>query len=379
MLDGEVTLVGHPFAPIGMGQHLRSTYRSLGHAGIRARVRDVYGRNKKESAALEELGPALDEQLGLVNIFHINGDEVEEVLSCVNRPNDSYNIVFPLWELSRYPVEWARQLDRFDEIWAPSLFVHEAIAAAAHRPVLHMPIACEVHLSSFLGRRYFGLPESPYLFLFSFDLRSYTSRKNPEAVIECFRRLKALRPGAAAALVIKMNGPDGATAEASRLSSLMAMTDGGVVLFNREMTDNEAKNLLRCSDCFVSLHRSEGYGLGLAESMYLGKPVIATAYSGNLDYMTAANSFLVKCDMVAVPQGAYPFWRDQVWAAPDLDEATSHMLRLVDDPDYGLAVGRRAGASIRATLNYDRVGLRYSERLDEIRRRAPDRTVPAPR
>jgi glycosyltransferase involved in cell wall biosynthesis len=113
------------------------------------------------------------------------------------------------------------------------------------------------------------------------------------------------------------------------------------------MEDNDIKNLIRCWDCFVSLHRSEGFGRGLSEAMYLGKPVIATAYSGNMDFMTLENSLPVNYQLVNVPNGAYPFGEGQVWAEPDLEDAVNHMLRLIDDSSLGRGMGQRASLTIR--------------------------------
>ena len=151
-------LVGHPFAPIGMGEHIRCAVRAFRRAGVLPKVLDIYAMNEPEKATLAEMGPLLTRELGRVNIFHINGDEVEQALSHVPLREDTYNIIYPAWELSRYPEEWAGQLERFDEVWAPSRFILESIASGVRRPVVYMPLACEVVLSSFLGRRYFGIP-----------------------------------------------------------------------------------------------------------------------------------------------------------------------------------------------------------------------------
>jgi glycosyltransferase involved in cell wall biosynthesis len=382
-LTADTVLVGHPFAPIGMGEHIRSVYRSLRRVGLRTRLLDIYGMNEPESPMLAEMKSALTRDLGGVNVFHINGDEVAQVLSHLSLRPDAYNIIYPAWELSRYPEEWARQLDRFDEIWAPSRFIEQSVAPAVQRPVIHMPLACEVLLSSFLGRRYFGIPEGAYAFLFFFDFRSYASRKNPEAVVECFQRLLIERPHTATSLVIKVHGAEHAPTEASRLAALLANTAGRAVVIDRTMTDNEVKNLVRCCDSFVSLHRSEGFGRGLAEAMYLGKPVIATAYSGNMDFTAEGNSFLVRYRSIEVPKGAYPFYGDQVWADPDLNEATRHMVCLVDNPNHGREIGRLASLGIRTAFSYRRAGLRYSERLNAIMRgavgpnQAPGEDIPS--
>lgn len=366
----DVCLVGHPYAPIGMGEHVRCTYRALQSVGIRATLTDIYKLVQPDADELTEFSGACADHPSDINVFHINGDEVEQALAHLShhQPWNGYNIIYPAWELARYPEEWATQLDRFDEIWAPSRFIQEALVSVCTQPVVHMPLACEVMLSSFLSRRYFGIPESEYVFLFFFDVRSYSQRKNPQAVVEAFRRLLSLRPYARTRLVLKVNGAELAPQSMEQLREDLDDVINHITFLHRMMTDNEVKNLVRCCDCFVSLHRSEGYGRGIAEAMYLGKPVIATAYSGNMDFMTSDTSLEVGYHLVPVGEGEYPHWQDQVWANADVDQATKHMITLIDDPSFGLELGRRASVHIRNGFGYRTSGLRYRQRLDHIAR-----------
>ena len=139
-----------------------------------------------------------------------------------------------------------------------------------------------------------------------------------------------------------------------------------VIVIDKVLSDNEVKNLVRCCDCFVSLHRSEGYGRGLAEAMFLGKPVIATDYGGNLDFMNDTNSCLIRYSLINVEEGQYPFAEGQVWADPDVDDAVDYMLQLLTDRDYGRSLGETAGRDIRVHFSYRATGLRYQNRLEQI-------------
>jgi glycosyltransferase involved in cell wall biosynthesis len=370
-------LVGHPFAPIGMGEHIRCSFRAFRAAGLTLPVRDIYSSHGRSDPDLaKEFGSNLMHRLSPdINFFHINGDEVEQTLDHIGNelPSGAYNIIYPTWELSIYPSEWAEQLARFDEIWTPSNFVFESIQKATTKPVCHMPLATEVWLTSFLGRRYFGLPESAYLFLFYFDFRSWIDRKNPFAAIEALEKVCAARPGENIRLVIKVNRPGDSSPQEAGFPRFMRAIEqsrhaDSVIIIDKVLTDNEIKNLVRCCDCFVSLHRSEGYGKGLAEAMFLGKPVIATGYSGNLDFMNEANSCLVRYKLIDVEEEQYPYAKGQVWAEPDIDHAVDHMLKLVDEPDYGHKLGQTASRHIRTYFSYRAVGLRYRQRLVEIPR-----------
>jgi glycosyltransferase involved in cell wall biosynthesis len=376
-----VCLVGHPYAPLGMGEHVRCTFRALRSIGRAPTLFDLYGLNTPEASHETELVPFQAKELGDINVFHINGDEVEQALAHVAALRatraGSFNIIYPAWELARYPSVWLKQLERFDEVWAPSTFIAESIAPGTEKPVIPMPLACEVLLNSFAGRRYFGIPESAYVFLFFFDVRSYATRKNPRAVVEAFRRLIALRPDQNSSLVVKVNGAQLNPTEFQSLKESTGDLTDRIVLIDRTMDDNEVKNLVRCCDCFVSMHRSEGYGRGISEAMCLGKPVIATGYSGNMDFMTGETAFPIGFDLVPVAEGEYPHWQDQVWAEPHLDEAVAAMARLVDDPALGYEIGRRAALHMRTRFGYRPTGLRYAERLDQIERQSSVELIPA--
>ena len=363
-----VCLIGHPFAPIGRGEDVRCSFRALRAVAVAPTLLDIYGHYQPDADAHREFAPHLRKEPAAINIFHINGDEVELALATLADalPKHAYNIVYPNWELSRYPHDWARQLDRFDEIWAPSAFVHAALIAAVTKPVVHMTLASEVMLSSFRSRRYFGIPESAYAFLFFFDFRSFAARKNPQAVIHAFRQLRRLRPASNAYLVIKVHGGEAAPTALAELQHSVSDLRDSVVLINRAMDDNDTKNLLRLCDCFVSLHRSEGFGRGLAEAMNLGKPVIATRYSGNLDFMDDCTAYLIDHTLVPVQSGEYPFAESQEWADADSGQAAACMVKLLDDPDHGRQLGRAASIAVRRQIGWRASGMRYRERIESI-------------
>jgi len=372
-----VSLVGHPYTPIGMGEHVRATFRALRSVARTPTLRDVYRLTPPDETQRAELTPFETDALSDINVFHINGDEVEQILAHIGGADrGAYNVVYPLWELPRYPAAWARQLERFDEIWAPSRFIEQGIEAQTSKPVFHMPLTCEVVMDTFLGRRYFDIPESAYAFLFFFDLKSYVSRKNPQAVIAAFRELVRTRPDADVVLVIKVNGGDRAPEALTRLRDALADLDERALLIDRSMSDDEMKNLVRCCDCFVSLHRSEGFGFGIAQAMYLDKPVIATGHSGNMDFMTEETSLVVGYRLVPVEPDAYPHWQDQHWAEPSVDDAAAHMRRLVDSPSLGHAIGRRAGRHVRARFGFRNAGVRAARRIDAITRTLDGGEVP---
>jgi glycosyltransferase involved in cell wall biosynthesis len=366
-----VTVVGHPFAPIGRGEDARSLARALGTLHVPFELMDIYGMPTSDAGLKQEFsGRLVDRGTGDVCVLVINGDEVEPALERMgDRLPRGLRVVWPAWELSVYPKPWARLLEQFDEVWVYSRFVQDALAPAVRRPVRVMSPGNGVILPWLAGRRHFAIPETAFVFLFAFDFRAYLDRKNPAAVLDAFVSLVRKRPVEDVALVVKCSGGEARPQAREEFLALVeqARADCGrsVQLVEGELDDAEVKNLVRECDCFVSLHRSEGFGRLLAEAMLLGKPVIATNYSGNLEFMNESNSCLVGQRLVPVAEGAYPYWAGQVWAEPDVENATWWMEKLVGDWRLCRTLGQAGRAEIRTKFSFRAAGVRYWKRLQE--------------
>lgn len=369
----DVVLVGHPFAPIGMGEHVRSSWRAFAAAGLRPGIRDIYGLCERNDPDIEHEFASLEVRAlsEKVNIFHINGDEVAQALPHLRDPafDRAYNIIYPAWELSRYPDVWTPYLNRFDEVWAPSEFIAQSIRSAGLKNVHHMPLAVDVKMSRFLTRREMDLPEDQFIFLFFFDFSSYMSRKNPFAVLEAFEQLIERMPDAPIHLVIKHKGGDEDTPARREFAKVVKRIRDHTTIIDQPLSDNGVKNLVRNANCFVSLHRSEGFGRGLAESMALGIPTIGTGYSGNLDFMNADNSWLVDHTMIPLGNDEYPEGEGQEWADPDVGHAIDLMEEVVSNPAASRARAAQAAMDIARDFSPRAVGLRYLDRLEAINKR----------
>lgn len=374
-----ITLVGFPFRTTGRGEHIRAVWRALAAAGVRATIYNLAPRVVAEDTTLlDEFGPVLTDTISPgIRLFHLNGDEIALCAPLMSKWRTGYltarstfasghNIVFPAWELPHYPPPWARELERFDEIWAASPFIYDSIRPAVNTMVLHIPCASEPHVSALLERSHFGIPPGRLAVLFFFDFWSYPSRKNPYAVIETFRRFRNARPDAEVQLILKLNHSSHDPAVAAELGKATEQFGDRVTVIDATLSTNDARNLVRCCDCFLSLHRSEGFGRGPAEAMFFGKPVIATGWSGNMEYMDADNSCPVRFDLVPVGADDYPFPQDQVWADPDVDHAAQLLIRLVDDPAHAKAIGERARAHMHASYSDAVLGARYRARFEQI-------------
>lgn len=360
-------LIGYAHAEIGMGEHVRMTAAALDPLDVPFGVINVQdSRSGRQLASLDH-GELIDRPRFKANLFHVNADQM---LSLYGRRGpalfaDRYNIGYWAWELSRWPAAWQGVLEMVNEVWAPSAFIHDAIAAATAAPVRLMPLCVSLPaLDARHDRRHFGLDTDAYVFLYTFDFLSYLERKNPCAAVTAFRRAFP-RGSEKVRLVLKTMNGDPSSAAWQRLQAAID-GDPRITLLDRTMERREVLGLCATSDAFVSLHRAEGFGRGPAEAMALGKPVIATAYSGNMDFTKPDTAFLVDYRLIPVGPGEYPMHEGQVWADADIDHAARHMRRLADNPAHGQAVGRAGQAYVREHFSQRAVGQRYAERLREL-------------
>jgi glycosyltransferase involved in cell wall biosynthesis len=207
-----------------------------------------------------------------------------------------------------------------------------------------------------------GVPEG-FLFLFAFDYSSTIERKNPVGLIEAFTR--AFAPGEGPQLLLKtINGPLLPLAEEEVMWATRDRPD--VHVLDRSLTDAERDGLIAACDCYVSLHRSEGFGLTLAEAMAAAKPVIATGWSGNVDFMNADNSLLVDYTLTRVGPGAAIYPADGTWAEPDLGHAARLMRQVVADQAAAARLGMRARDDVARTLSPEVTGTAMRRRLEQI-------------
>jgi glycosyltransferase involved in cell wall biosynthesis len=369
----QITLIGNAFESIGRSEHLRTIWRSLTAASVRADIYDTHGM-APEPSVLAEMGHCQVETVKRgIRIFHLNGIEIAPALDRIEarQPGflqEGYNIVAPVWELPRYPAKWARELDRFDEIWVPTAFVEASIRPVVKAPVFRVPNACQPHVETVLEKDHFGIPADSFAVLTLFDVRSYVARKNPQAAIEAFHKLIQARPDSPAWLVIKINYSEYAPHVVDEIMHCVASIAGRVTIINATLSNNETKNLIRCCDCLLSLHRSEGFGRGPAEAMFFGKPVVATGWSGNMDYMNRDVAFPIEFSLRAVREGEYLECEDQFWADPDVDEAAGVLVKIIDQPDLAKSVGIRARAHMMSNFSDAVLGRHYRGRLARIAR-----------
>jgi glycosyltransferase involved in cell wall biosynthesis len=367
-LQPGVACIGHPAAESGVGEALRATARALHAAAVPF---TLFGLEAYTTARLQDRSmakhesPRLDSKANLVCDGLIGADIAVRALGPAAFAGRT-NILRPFWELSKVPPRFAESLSRFQEIWAPSEFVRAAFAEAVHVPVLRMPVPVELGEIAPVERSSHGLPDEATLFLFAFDPCSFFVRKNPLAVVEAFRQAFWRRRDAEVGLVIKTLDAGPHTGVLKPLKAAIG-DDPRIHLIEGTVSRAEMNGLLAATDVFVSLHRSEGFGFGLAEAMLLGKPVIGTGYSGNTDFVTNETGYLVPYDLVPVGAGEYPDHHGQVWAEPDIGVAAEHMASIVDDPAAAELRALAGQAFIKTHHSLATVGKLMRDRLAALR------------
>jgi glycosyltransferase involved in cell wall biosynthesis len=279
---------------------------------------------------------------------------------------DRYTIGAWAWELPRFPARWYDRFAYYDEIWVTTSFVANVLAPISPVPVVRIPppLTAACPGSRPAGRRRLGVGDE-FVFLFVFDVHSHLERKNPLAVVEAFRA--AFRPSDPVRLVIKsVNGRD----DPSGMRQLEEAARGyPVSLHDGYWSPDEVRDLMAACDAYVSLHRSEGTGLTITDAMALGKAVIATGWSGTMDFMTVANSYPVRYELTQLSRTVGPYAAGETWADPSIEHAASLMRHVVDHPDEARALGAAAHADLEREYSPAAVGNLIRERLLTIAHR----------
>jgi glycosyltransferase involved in cell wall biosynthesis len=359
-----VNLAGYFRSEKGVGEAGRASARALEAAAIRYVLNDVIDSGSFNTDSVP--GKVSDENPYSVNLIHVNADQVPIFAA---HKGDSYfrgryNIGCWFWELSYFPKEWYPSFGFFDELWAPTSFIQDALSRVSPVPIVRMPLALspELELVQGISRGDFGLPEGHFLFLSIIDFASFMERKNPLGLIEAFKI--AFREKENAALILKVAHSKQYPAESEAL--MRACGKSNIRILDRMFSRQELNTLLSFCDCYVSLHRSEGFGIPIAEAMTLGKPVIVTGYSGNMDFTTLSNSFLVKFKLTEISRDYGPYRKGWVWAEPDIEHAAELMRYVYQNPIRAGKVGQRAKEDVMQFFHPHVVAKKIRDRLQRI-------------
>lgn len=358
-----VNILGYIRGQFGLAESARLYASALIQSGAQVRLYDIDLDlpHSWEDRSLEALiGEDLPHR---VSIIFVNPDYLQEALKKItpSRLEGHHVIACWFWELERVPEAWIPAIDKIDEIMVASEFIERAFRKVTDKPILLVPQPMREVVDSGLQRVDFGLEEGKFIFLVAFDFNSWVERKNPYAALNAFRLAFPSGRDDVRLLIKTSNG----FRHLEKFNELLnaAARDARIIVRDQIIDRVHLNALQRCVDAYVSLHRAEGFGLGLAECMAIGKPVIATGWSGNTDFMNESNSCLVGFRLVPVGENEYPGGEGEFWAEAALDEAADYMRRLVDEPGFASMIGAQAAHDVSWPNSVARAGEVLSERL----------------
>jgi glycosyltransferase involved in cell wall biosynthesis len=368
-------VIGHVSANVGVGIVARDAIRLMLQKGYPVATFDIdpgRGRSGHETAYAKLAVPSIDELPYGISLIVLSITSLPDIIleGRVKLRDDVVNAGYFWWELPIIPEIWVKSLEQFDVLVAGSQYLRSTF----ERYVAGTPSVYAQHALLDLGGIYpdrarFGLPVDKVVFVCILEPTSDPARKNPFGAIKAFQT--AFSVDDSAHLVIKVNNAQAGSASNSLLAQLrseVAILGNRVTLIESILTYGEVLQLYASCDVFVGLHRAEGLGLGLIEAMALGKPVIATGWSGNMTFMNRVNSCLVGFRLIPVDGSLGVYSRDFLghdvrWADPEIDEAAAWMRALARDATLRMSIGGRAAENMRRFLVEGERGLF----LDELR------------
>ena len=305
-----------------------------------------------------------------IRIFHFNGDHLERlildwgpsILEC------RYKIGFWHWELPEFPNDYLPWFDKVDEIWVPSKFVFDAIAPKTIKPVQIIPLALDEQILKPPppNRNKFSIPNDKVVFLITFDFYSILERKNPIAGIKAFMKLiEDDKYKDLAHLVIKVSNQHADKEGYNILLKTLSALSINITFIDKVLPRMDMMQLINSIDSLISLHRSEGFGLHLAEAMAMGKAVIATNWSGNTDFMNFRNSYPVDFELVKVKEDQGPYRKGNVWANA-LESQTVENMKKIFNSKLNQSINKEAELTVIENLSMNEVGSMIEKRLKWI-------------
>jgi glycosyltransferase involved in cell wall biosynthesis len=357
-----VNLVGYLRAELGVAEVARQVIGALDAAQVPLLPIAISAGTSREGHAFEAVERFASPFA--VDLLCVNADQTPHVAATAG-PDffaGRYTIGLWWWEVSDFPDYFRSAFEAVDEVWAGSAFVADTLRAVSPRPVVRMPMPVVLPEGVAPDRARFGFGDD-VTFLFMFDYNSIVERKNPLGLIDAYRRAFPTADGTR--LVLKCINQERHPEAHARVLEAMAGRDD-LVIMDAYLPAADKDALLASCDCYVSLHRSEGFGLPCAEAMLLEKPVIATGYSGAADFMDPDHSLPVGWTMVPVGAGNEPYPADGEWADPDLDQAARHMRAVAADPELRRTLGARARAFVEREHSPEAAGAAMRARLELV-------------
>ena len=368
-----VNLAGYYTSGIGVGESMRQIATALETAGIPTTpVQGLFVPSTRQQAELPPVGP--QDAHHDVNVVVVNGFQMPDFVRDVGEGffAERPTIGVWWWEVDPFPAaEWAPALRWLDELWVGTDFIRGLIEPHVDVPVWVYPVPVSVQRLEWpLERAHFGWKDDETVFLYIWDYHSTEARKNPSGLAEAYRR--AFPEGSKTRLVLKCINHE-SLPEADEKVRQAAAGRADIVFIDYFLSEREKNALLELCDCYVSPHRSEGFGYAPAEAMLLGKPVVLTGYGGTTQYADDTVARIVKWTPSQVGPGAWPYPPDGRWVDPDLDDLAAALRWIIEEPEAAAAMAERGRQRVTERHNMVASGTAMRERLDLVRARGAGR------
>ncbi|HEX8473723.1 MAG TPA: glycosyltransferase family 4 protein [Pyrinomonadaceae bacterium] len=360
-----VNVCGYLRDESGWGAAGRGYVRALRALGVPLALLDLssLSSNRSEDKTLSSFDSAHPYD---INLVCVDAGQHYALMSEVGEEffERRYNIGAWAWELPRFPEKWYDRFAFYDEIWVGTSFIANVLAPISPVPVVRVPpvLAATSQGTRDAGRRRLKVAAGEFVYLFIFDFHSHLERKNPLTLVDAFKR--AFKPSEAARLIIKCVN------EASDPTGYRTLReqshDAAISIHTGYWSSDEMRDLMAACDAYVSLHRSEGTGLTISDAMAHSKPVIATGWSGNMDFMNVSNSYPVKYELVKIRENVGPYRAGETWAAASVEHAAELMRRIYEEREEAAAIGVAAKRDIEANYSEEKIGSLIRQRLEVI-------------
>src|ERR671933_604220 len=357
-----INIAGYISGEFGIGEGVRANIRAAEAANIPFNINNFpRSPHRKQDTTYQNFS---QDNPHPVNLIQVNADEVATFIKYTGSSyfENKYNIGFWAWELPEFPAAWQPAFNHFHEIWTYSNYCAEAISAVSPVPVIKIMPSIALPAPS-LNREALNLPKDKFIFLFLFDFSSRIERKNPLAAIQAFKQ--AFGEDNRLLLIFKTSNSD-KNIEQLKLLNFALENSANIKHLDGYLSKDEINGLLYNCDCYLSLHRCEGFGLTMAEAMFYGKPVIATGYSSNTEFMNVGNSYLVKYKLIPIEKDCGPYKKGNVWAEADVEHAADLMRYVFNNYREAQQSGARAAEEIKTLLNPQVTGNKIRKRLEYI-------------
>ena len=367
-----VNVIGNIKGDNGLGQSARIMCRLLDENNEAHVIRDFFvppGGSRTNETYDDRLTTELPYD---INVIHVNASEFMVAYLSLGKEvwDYRYNIGYWAWELETFPEEWLPAFKLVDEVWTPSDFVTNTLKKYTDKPVITVPHCIAPVTDEKYDRKHFNLPEDKFLFLVMFNSGSVMERKNPLAAIKAFKEgfckdEKTKKKYKDVGLVIKISEAELSTDDEKIINSVVDKDDN-IYYMCGHLNKTEVNSLIADVDVYVSLHRSEGFGLVMAEAMYVGTPVIATNWSGNTEFMNSDTACMVGYDMKELDKDYEPFKKGNLWADAHVDEAAQFMKKLYEDKEFYNKIAVNGQNYAKEHLAYKRSADIVSDRIRKI-------------